>query len=60
MLQTYCASLQEMTRLGRVEAGQNLLERWPAGSAARRRPFERWELKLALVVRDERGRESLG
>jgi hypothetical protein len=39
---------------------QNLPEPWPAGSAARRRPFERWELKLALVGRDERGRGSLG
>ena len=31
--------------------GQNPPEPWPAGSAARRRPFERWELKLPLVVR---------
>jgi hypothetical protein len=47
--------LQMMRRLGQVYGGQNLPERWPAGSAARRCPFERWELKLALVVKDERG-----
>ena len=42
----FCASLpifQEMTHLGLAQGGRNLPERLPAGSGARRRPFERWD-----------------
>ena len=63
MLRIYCGSLpliREMTHLGLAQAGQDRPERSPAGSGARRRPFERWESKLPLVARGERVRASLG
>ena len=57
MPQTSCRSLlipQDMTRLGAAERGRNPPEPSPAGSVARRRPFERWGLKLPLVARGTR------
>ena len=63
VLRIFCGSLplvHEMTHLGRMQDGQDPPERLPAGSGARRRPFERWESKLPLVGRGMRVRASLG
>ena len=63
MPQTCCAWAplrQGMTYLGRAHGGQNRPERLLVGSAARRRPFEPWELTFPLAVRAARGRGSLG
>jgi hypothetical protein len=62
-LPTFCGSVrmfQEVTYPGEAQAGQNLPERSPAASVARRRRFEDWGSKLALGAMGERGPGSLG
>ena len=41
----FAAPHPRATHLGRAQAGRSHPERWPVGSDARRRPFERWESK---------------